>query len=93
MPGVGDWTASPKFAHLRSCGGYVAPGYESVRDLFLQSFEPDGQENSAQVCAYVRGEKVVDLWASRVHDWYGPESLQNIFSSSKVCELVSRFER
>ena len=73
-----------KTKHLASYGGFVLEGYEPVRDAFLQNFEEDGQENSAQVCAYVRGVKVVDLWASRDHSWYGHDSLQNVFSSSKV---------
>ena len=77
-------------------GGYVAAGYERVREQFLREFEPGGQEDRAQVCAYVHGVKVVDLWASRVasrpsrwgrqphEEEYGPSSLQNIFSSTKV---------
>lgn len=77
-------------------GGDVAPGYESVRERFICEFLPGGQEDRAQLCVYVRGVKVVDVWASRVVNascsWgrqpneqeYGPSSLQNIFSSTKV---------
>ena len=68
---------------LRS-GGTVAPGYETVMALFLSHFEPDGQESSAQLTVYVKGRLVIDLWASKAHSTYGPDSLQNIFSSTKV---------
>ncbi len=83
-------------------GGEVSSGFSSVERLFLAEFQRGGQEDRAQLCIYVRGRKVVDLWASRVASpvrrwgivrrrWgcreserpYGPDSLQNIFSSSK----------
>lgn len=41
--------------------GTVAPGWERVRDEFLQNFRCRG-ELGAAVCIYHRGEKVVDLW-------------------------------
>ncbi len=75
-------------------GGFVADGYQSVKEKFMENFKKNGQECSAQVCAYVRGQKVVDLWASRVqveqgwgvksHQDYSAGHLQNIFSSTKV---------
>lgn len=77
--------------------GTVAPGYEAVRDLFERHFA-DGVEDKAQVCAYVRGQKVVDLWGESHEDKnavgsttcdYGPDGLQNIFSSGKsITSLV-----
>lgn len=81
-------------------GGEVAEGYESVRDLFLSNFEPGGQEDRAQLCVFVQGKKVVDLWGSRVQTeerkWgakadeqpYRADSLQNIFSSTKVLTSI-----
>jgi len=42
-------------------GGEVAEGYEEVQYIFEQHFR-DGCEDRAQVCAYVGGRKVVDLW-------------------------------
>ncbi len=45
--------SAPKIVH----GGYVKPGYESVRELFLRNFK-EGLEIGAQCVAYVRGEQV-----------------------------------
>jgi CubicO group peptidase (beta-lactamase class C family) len=44
-----------------SIHGYVAEGFEPVRDAFVQNFEKRG-EIGAAVCAYYKGQKVVDLW-------------------------------
>lgn len=41
--------------------GAVAPGFEAVRDAFVENFRSRG-ELGAACCAYCRGEKVVDLW-------------------------------
>src|SRR4249919_3631395 len=41
--------------------GFVAPGFEEVRAEFERNFEERG-EIGAAVAAYLRGEKVVDLW-------------------------------
>jgi CubicO group peptidase (beta-lactamase class C family) len=41
--------------------GSVAPGFEPVRDVFVENFQRRGEIGAA--CAvYRRGEKVVDLW-------------------------------
>ena len=45
-------------------GGFVAPGFEEVRDEFERNFAERG-EIGAAVAAYWRGEKVVDLWGGR----------------------------
>ena len=45
-------------------GGWVAPGFEEVRDEFDRNFAERG-EIGAAVAAYWRGEKVVDLWGGR----------------------------
>jgi CubicO group peptidase (beta-lactamase class C family) len=42
-------------------GGEVARGFEAVRDGFIENFS-HRRELGGAVCAYVRGEKVVDLW-------------------------------
>eukprot|EP00505_MAST-04D_sp_SCG-Rhode-Island_P006432 Stramenopile-MAST_4_protein_6432 len=63
--------------------GFVAPGYEPVKALFRQHFI-DGLEDRAQLCVYVRGEKVIDIWGSAVGKPYGPGFLQNVFSTTKV---------
>jgi CubicO group peptidase (beta-lactamase class C family) len=44
--------------------GHVAPGFERVRVEFERNFTERG-EIGAAVCAYWRGEKVVDLWGGR----------------------------
>ena len=68
--------------------GTVAPGFEPVRAMFEQHFQ-DGVEDKAQVCAYVRGLKVVDLWGQKKlnqgkeEPTYGFDGLQNICSSGK----------
>ena len=41
--------------------GFVAPGFERVRDTFAENFHRR-RELGGACCAYYRGEKVVDLW-------------------------------
>ena len=41
--------------------GHVSHGFEAVRDTFEENFARRGELGGA-CCAYVRGEKVVDLW-------------------------------
>ena len=45
-------------------GGWVAAGFEDVRDEFDRNFAERG-EIGAALAAYWRGEKVVDLWGGR----------------------------
>ena len=42
-------------------GGEVAPGFEGAREAFVENFR-SRRELGGAICAYVRGEKVVDLW-------------------------------
>ncbi len=42
-------------------GGDVHPGFEAVRDAFIENFKSRG-ELGAACCVYHRGKKVVDLW-------------------------------
>eukprot|EP00729_Bicosta_minor_P025884 gene25884-32589_t len=83
---------------MAAAQGFVAPGYEAVKQAFEQHLQ-DGIEEHVQCCAYVSGIKVVDLWGTNqdnatnntlsLGNKYGPESLQNIFSSTKaVTSLV-----
>ena len=44
-----------------SVQGHVSPGFEAVRHAFAENFT-DRHELGGACCAYVRGEKVVDLW-------------------------------
>lgn len=41
--------------------GRVSPGFETVREAFVENFTRR-HELGAAVCAYQRGERVVDLW-------------------------------
>jgi CubicO group peptidase (beta-lactamase class C family) len=41
--------------------GFVNPGYEAVRDAFVENFVR-WREVGAACCVYHKGEKVVDLW-------------------------------
>jgi len=67
-------------------GGTVAPGYEPVRDEFMVNFARRG-ELGAACAAYVRGEKVVDLWGgfrdrARTEPWE-QDTMVMVFSTSK----------
>lgn len=41
--------------------GYVAPGFEEVKEEFIRNFAKR-KENGSAVSVYYKGEKVVDLW-------------------------------
>ena len=41
--------------------GYVAPGFEEVKEEFIRNFTKRG-ENGAAFSVYYKGEKVIDLW-------------------------------
>jgi CubicO group peptidase (beta-lactamase class C family) len=41
--------------------GFVSPGFEGVRDAFVENFTRRGELGGA-CCVYRNGEKVVDLW-------------------------------
>lgn len=69
--------------------GDVAPGFESVKQLFALQMRTLAEEH-AQLCVYHRGEKVVDLWASVTGDEsFTGDSLVNIFSSGKSLEAIA----
>jgi len=42
--------------------GFVKPGFEAVREAFIENFERR-HELGAACCVYYRGENVVDLWS------------------------------
>ena len=69
--------------------GTVAPGFESVRQLYEHNMGTMAEENT-QLCIYHRGEKVVDLWASATPDsHFTADSLVNVFSSGKSLEAIA----
>ena len=72
--------------------GTVAPGFEEVRDEFRRNFV-DRRELGAAVAAYVRGEKVVDLWGgyrdARRQDRWEEDTLVLVYSSSKGMSAIA----
>ncbi|MFI2435520.1 serine hydrolase domain-containing protein [Streptomyces sp. NPDC018693] len=60
--------------------GTVVEGFEAVREEFAAFVARERPDYEGQLCAYVRGRRVVDLWAG---DDVGPESLYGVFSSTK----------
>jgi CubicO group peptidase (beta-lactamase class C family) len=48
-------------AHQQEIGGMVVPGFEPVREAFIDNFAERGELGGA-VCVVVGGEVVVDLW-------------------------------
>jgi CubicO group peptidase (beta-lactamase class C family) len=72
--------------------GYVAPGFEAVREEFRANFTRRG-ELGAAVAAYVGGTKVVDLWggyrdASRQDRWE-EDTLVLVYSTSKGMAAIA----
>jgi CubicO group peptidase (beta-lactamase class C family) len=67
-------------------GGHVAHGFESVRDVFFENFSRRG-ELGGGVCAYVRGEKVVDLWGGvrnrHTGEAWDEDTMVIVFSATK----------
>ena len=52
-----------------------------------------GADINCQLCVYVKGEKVIDLWGSAPASYqpdpdYGPDTLQTIFSSTKSLTAI-----
>ena len=69
--------------------GTVAPGFESVRQLYVHNME-SLEERNTQLCVYHKGVRVVDLWASAIgDDTFSPDSLVNIFSSGKSLAILN----
>ena len=66
--------------------GTCAPGFESVRQEFVENFRRRGEVGAA-VCVYYRGEKVVDLWggySDRPNQTpWEEDTLVNVFSATK----------
>jgi len=67
--------------------GEVAPGYETVKEMFQQNFDT-GREKDAQLCVYVGDEKVVDLWGSP-NEAYSADTLTTVFSSTKSLTAIA----
>ena len=66
--------------------GMVAPGFEKVKEVFVQNFKERGELGAA--CAvYKDGEKVVDLWGGyrdyKTRDPWKEDTMVLVFSSTK----------
>jgi len=66
--------------------GTVAPGFEEMRDVFVENFT-DRKELGASCCVYYRGEKVVDLWGgyrdAKTGEPWERDTMAVMFSASK----------
>lgn len=66
--------------------GFVAAGFEGVREAFVRNFVDHG-ELGAGVAVYVGGRNVVHLWGGTADRHtgapYGPDTLQLVFSTTK----------
>ncbi|MFJ9906257.1 serine hydrolase domain-containing protein [Streptomyces sp. NPDC101152] len=60
--------------------GTVADGFEAVREEFAAFVAGERDDYEGQLCAYVHGRRVVDLWAG---DDAEADSLYAVYSSSK----------
>lgn len=75
-----------------SIKGFVAPGFEPVRDVFARHFE-EGEELGAGFAAVIAGEPVVELWGgcadrARTRAW-SRDTLVPVYSTTKpVAALV-----
>ncbi|GBE25671.1 MAG TPA: class A beta-lactamase-related serine hydrolase [Actinobacteria bacterium] len=71
--------------------GFIAKGFGSVGDAFVENFDQRGDVGAA-FCAYVRGEKVVDLWGgdAKPGEPWEEDTLALVFSTTKgVTALVA----
>ncbi|KKD06952.1 EstA family serine hydrolase [Streptomyces sp. WM6386] len=60
--------------------GTVADGFEAVREEFAAFVSGERPDYEGQLCAYVHGRRVVDLWTGDDND---ADSLHAVFSSTK----------
>ncbi len=72
-----------------STEGFVAPGFESVADAFEKAQAAD--KGGAQLCVYLEGKPVVDIWTGRdiVNDRpYGADTLTVVMSCTKGATAI-----
>lgn len=71
---------------MADIAGWVAAGFEPVRDAFVANFDR-GREAGAAVCVYQHGRPVVDLWGGVADPDTGRawtrDTLQVVFSTTK----------
>jgi CubicO group peptidase (beta-lactamase class C family) len=75
-----------RIATLPVVDGHVSRGFEAVRDAFEENFRQRGEAGGA-CCAYVGGEKVVDLWGgvldTRTEAPWQPDTMVIVYSATK----------
>lgn len=66
--------------------GFVKPGFEAVREAFVENFELR-KEIGAACCVYHQGDKVVDLWGGirnkSTGEQWEEDTMTLVFSSTK----------
>ena len=66
--------------------GHVCPGFEAVREAFIENFARRGELGGA-CCVYCHGEKVVDLWGGVRNKVTGelwePDTMVLVYSATK----------
>lgn len=71
---------------MTEISGFVADGFEAVRDAFANNFV-QYEDVGAAFALYVRGEKVVDIWGGVANEAIGrpwqEDTLQLVFSTTK----------
>lgn len=71
--------------------GEVADGFEAVAQVFIDNFV-ERNETGASACAYVNGEKVVDLWGGaanhKTNEPWRPESALIVYSTTKGAAAI-----
>lgn len=79
-------SASDETKTVPEIHGFVSPGFELVRDAFVENFSKR-REVGAACCAYHKGEKVVDLWGGirnkKTGEPWEEETMALVYSATK----------
>jgi CubicO group peptidase (beta-lactamase class C family) len=79
------WKGTSGLGYMPVVHGFLAPGWDRVKDAFAENFKIRNEVGAA-VCIYYKGEKVVDIWGGESHDsgaeWQ-EDTIACIFSGSK----------
>ena len=77
--------------NLIQVNGKCSPGYEPVRDAFIQNFK-NGLENNSQLCVYVNNTCVIDLYGTATGDTnYGPDNVQVKNITHEIISLIKDY--
>lgn len=75
----------------RIINGFVAEGFEDVKEEFIKNFKERG-EIGAACCIYFQGEKVVDLWGGyknkKTKEAWEENTIVKVFSTTKGMSLL-----